>query len=86
MQLDDIKILVKNVQKISRAKQELAGLKKAVGDTMEFLESNQSLITQWFAKVSVTCAIYIYKQTVLASANALSQLILHFNCSVATYP
>jgi hypothetical protein len=56
---------------LKRSRQELKALKEVAGDTVKFLESNQSLITDWFAKVRVVCPMY--KQTVLASTNMLSQ-------------
>lgn len=57
--LKDINILVKKVQKISKMRQEVTSLKKAVGDTVEFLESNRSLIIDFCSMVS---ARYILKR------------------------
>lgn len=78
--LDDIRVLSKGFQKISSIKQEITALKKALCDTMNFLESNQSIITHWFSKVSIwwtTC-----KQTVQASTNAVSHLTFDLMCPV----
>ena len=51
--LDEITVHVKDVQKISRTKEEIIGLKKAVNDTVNYLESNRSLVSHWFSTVSV---------------------------------
>jgi hypothetical protein len=56
--LKDIDILVKKVQKISKMRQEVTSLKKAVDDVVKFLQSNKSLISYWFSKVSVICTIH----------------------------
>jgi hypothetical protein len=47
MLLKDIDILVKKVNKISKMRKEINGLKKAVSDTGNFLENNKSLISRW---------------------------------------
>ena len=62
--LDKITKHIKDVQKISTNKEEIKGLKKAVNDTENYLESNRSLVTHWFSTVSVWC--HICKQTVQA--------------------
>jgi hypothetical protein len=43
--LQDIDVLAKKLKKILKMRQEVIGLKKAVGDAVKFLESNRSLIT-----------------------------------------
>jgi hypothetical protein len=50
--LKDINILVRKVQKVSKMRQEMTGLKKALADTKNFLESNQSLSTDFSSVVS----------------------------------
>jgi hypothetical protein len=45
--LQDIDILANRVKQILKMRQEVKGLKKAVGDIVKFLESNQSLISPW---------------------------------------
>lgn len=56
--LQDIDILVRKVQKISNIRQEVASLKKAADDALNFLQSNNNLIPYWFSKVSVICTIH----------------------------
>jgi hypothetical protein len=53
----EITVHVKDVQKISGTKKEISGLKKAVNDTVNYLESNRSLVSHWFSTVSVWCLI-----------------------------
>jgi hypothetical protein len=43
--LKDIDILVNKVKKISRIRQEINGLKKAISDAVKFIDCNQSLIS-----------------------------------------
>lgn len=45
--LQDIEILAKRVKKMLKMRQEVTGLKKALGDIVEFLESNQSSVSRW---------------------------------------
>ena len=71
--LHDITVHVKDVEKISRTKEEIIGLKKAVNDTVNYLESNPSLISQFFSTVSVWCLRC--RQTAQAFTNAISPLI-----------
>jgi len=71
--LGEITVHVKDVRKISRNKEEIIGLKKAVDDTVSYLESNRSLVSHWFSTVSVWCLIC--KQTVQGFTNAISHLI-----------
>jgi hypothetical protein len=51
--LDEITVHVKDVRKILGIKEEILGLKKAVNDTVSYLESNQSPMSHWFSTVSV---------------------------------
>jgi len=44
---------IKDVQKVLGTKEEIVGLKEAVNDTVNYLESNRSLIGHWFSTVSV---------------------------------
>ena len=64
--LEEMTLHVKDVRKISSAKEEIICLKKAVNDTVNYLESNQSLVSHWFSTVSVWCLIC--KRTVQADA------------------
>jgi hypothetical protein len=71
--LHEIREHVKDVLTVSRYKEEIIGLEKAVNDTVNYLESNQSLVSNWFSMVSVWCLIC--KQTVQVFTNAISPLI-----------
>jgi len=51
--LERLTLHVKDVQKISSAKKEIIGLKKAVNDTVKYLETNQSVISRCISTVSV---------------------------------
>ena len=51
--LQDIRLHIKYVEEISRTKEVIRGLKEAVNDTVNYLESNASLISQFSSTVSV---------------------------------